>query len=331
METITKNEWDGFLKYFPSCHILQTSAWGEFKSHFGWYPVYVVSGRSGAQILFRRLPLGYSIAYIPKGPVGELTEDLLNQIIKASQDNNAIVLYIEPDAWEGDFDTALFTSSGFEQSNISIQPRRTILVSLESEEDEWLERMKQKTRYNIRLADKKDVIIKRSTDVSIFNQLMRVTGERNVFGIHNDDYYQMVFERFSSVNNCELLIAYFQNIPLAGLMVFFKGERAWYFYGASSNQERNRMPAYLLQFEAMRLVKERGCSVYDMWGIPDFDEDELEEQFTTRDDGLWSVYRFKRGFGGEMKRSVGVYQKVLQKFPYNLYQMVYKLRKRELV
>ena len=90
------------------------------------------------------------------------------------------------------------------------------------------------------------------------------------------------------------------------------------------------MPAYLLQFEAMRLAKERGCSIYDMWGIPDFDEEVLEEQFTTRNGGLWSVYRFKRGFGGEMKRSTGVYQKVFRKIPHQLYQLMVKLRKREL-
>jgi lipid II:glycine glycyltransferase (peptidoglycan interpeptide bridge formation enzyme) len=330
MGTITKKEWDEFLKNYPNSHILQTNAWGEFKYNFGWRPFYEISGKTGAQILFRKLPLGYSIAYIPKGPVGELTEEFLDQIEKVCQERKAIVLYIEPDAWEDDFNAAPLLTFDFEKSLISIQPRRTILVSLAGEEEEWLERMKQKTRYNVRLAEKKDVVIKRSSGVTVFNQLMKVTGERNVFGIHNDEYYHKVFELFSSESKCELLIAYYQNTPLAGLMVFFKGERAWYFYGASSNLERNRMPAYLLQFEAMRLAKERGCSIYDMWGIPDFDEEVLEKHFTSRNDGLWSIYRFKRGFGGEMKRSAGVYQKVFQKLPYSLYQFIYKLRKREL-
>jgi peptidoglycan pentaglycine glycine transferase (the first glycine) len=129
---------------------------------------------------------------------------------------------------------------------------------------------------------------------------------------------------------CELLVAYYHEKPLAALMVFFKGNRAWYFYGASGDQERNRMPAYLLQFEAMRRAKARGCAVYDMWGIPDFAEDELEENFAKRNEGLWSVYRFKRGFGGEIKRSAGVFRKVYRSVPYNIYQMAYKIRKREL-
>jgi lipid II:glycine glycyltransferase (peptidoglycan interpeptide bridge formation enzyme) len=330
MGTFTTNEWDEFLKNFPNGHILQTGAWGEFKNHFGWFPKHVISGNSGAQILFRELPLGYTIAYIPKGPVGEITTDLLDQIDHICQDNNAIVLYIEPDAWEGEFDDADLTSIGFDKSQISIQPRRTILVSLSRKDGEWLERMKQKTRYNIRLAEKKGVEIKRSSDVAVFNHLMKVTGDRNDFGIHNEEYYRRAYEQFSADHMCELLIAYYQDIPLAGLMVFFKGNRAWYFYGASNDLERNRMPAYLLQFEAMRLAKERGCSIYDMWGIPDFDEEILEEQFTSRNDGLWSVYRFKRGFGGEMKRSAGVYHKALRRIPYNLYQLLYKLRKREL-
>lgn len=330
MGTSTTNEWDAFLKNFPNSHILQTGAWGEFKNHFGWFPIRVLSGNSGAQILFRRMPLGYSVAYIPKGPVGELTKDLLDQIDHICQENNAIVLYIEPDAWEDEFDDAALIFSGFENSLISIQPRRTILVDLSGEEGDWLERMKQKTRYNIRLAEKKGVVIKRSSDDAVFTRLMKATGDRNDFGIHNENYYRRVYEKFSVDYLCELLIAYYQDIPLAGLMVFFKGKRAWYFYGASSDLERNRMPAYLLQFEAMRLAKERSCSIYDMWGIPDFNEEILEEQFTTRNDGLWNVYRFKRGFGGEMRRSAGVYQKVLRRIPYTLYQFMYKLRKREL-
>jgi len=330
MGTSTTNEWDAFLSNYPDSHILQTGAWGEFKNYFGWYPIHVLSGNSGTQILFRRLPLGYSLAYIPKGPVGEMTTDLMDQINHVCQKNNAIVLYIEPDAWEGEFDDAVLISNGFDKSQISIQPRRTILVSLSGEDGEWLERMKQKTRYNIRLAEKKGVVIKRSSDVAVFNHQMKATGDRNDFGIHNDEYYRRVFEQFSADNMCELLIAYYQDNPLAGLMVFFKGSRAWYFYGASSDLERNRMPAYLLQFEAMHLAKERGCSIYDMWGIPDFDEEILETQFSSRNDGLWSVYRFKRGFGGEMKRSAGVYQKVIRRIPYNLYQFMYKLRKREI-
>ena len=93
---------------------------------------------------------------------------------------------------------------------------------------------------------------------------------------------------------CDLLVAEYDGRLLAGLMVFARGSRAWYFYGASNDEERNRMPAYLLQWEAMRWAKSRGCSEYDLWGVPDAEEDALEEGFSTRSDGLWGVYRFKR-------------------------------------
>ena len=330
MNHLTPIEWDNFLTNFPDSHLLQTSEWGDFKSGYGWKPTRVVSGDSGAQILFRKFPLGYTIAYIPKGPVGEVTPNLMEMIELACEKNNTIVAYIEPDAWEEEFDPTILVSSGFEQSSISIQPRQTITLSLEGSEEIWLDRMKQKTRYNIRLAEKKDITIRQSSDIEIFNQLMKVTGERNEFGIHQEDYYRKVYERFSKREMCQLLVAYHQDKPLAALIMFYKGSRAWYFYGASGNQERNRMPTYLLQFEAMRTAKEKCCNIYDLWGTPDFPEAYLEENFTSKDDGLWSVYRFKRGFGGMVKRSAGVFQKVFKPIPFKLYQLVYQLRKREL-
>jgi Uncharacterized protein involved in methicillin resistance len=85
--------------------------------------------------------------------------------------------------------------------------------------------------------------------------------------------------------------------------VFARGRRAWYVYGASNDQERNRMPTYLLQWEAMRWARARGAEEYDLWGVPDADEETLEAHFTERSDGLWGVYRFKRGFGGQVKRA----------------------------
>lgn len=330
MNHLTPIEWDNFLANFPDCHLLQTSEWGDFKSEYGWMPERVVSGYSGAQILFRKLPFSYTIAYIPKGPIGMITPDLLAMIELACKKNNAIVVYVEPDAWEEEHDPAPLFSSGYELSSISIQPRQTITLSLEGPEEIWLDRMKQKTRYNIRLAEKKDIIIRRSSEIEVFNRLMKTTGERNEFGIHLDEYYRKVYERFSKKNMCQLLVAYYQDNPLAALILFYKGSRAWYFYGASGNKERNRMPAYLLQFEAMRAAKEKGCKLYDLWGVPDYPEAYLEENFTSKNGGLWSVYRFKRGFGGTVKRNAGVFQKILNPIPYQLYQTVYQLRKREL-
>ena len=103
-------------------------------------------------------------------------------------------------------------------------------------------------------------------------------------------------------------------------MVFAHGDRAWYFYGASSDEHRNLMPTYLVQWEAMRWARHQGCREYDLWGIPDADAQTLEAQFTERADGLWGVYRFKRGFGGELRRAPDPWERVYNPLLYRLYR-----------
>ena len=326
MSLTNRNQWDTFLTSHPDVHLLQTSDWGEFKEKFGWSPYYILSKGSGAQILFKRLPFGYSIAYIPKGPIGHNWGEVLNETISLCQKKRAIILFVEPDAWEEDLKNG-YLEHGFNPSQINIQPRRTLTLSLLGNESDWLAKMKQKTRYNIRLAQKSEITIEQSSDVNLFNKLMNVTGNRDNFGVHSSDYYQLVFNQFSRGERCCLLIASYQKTPLAGLMVFRQGYRAWYFYGASNNLERQRMPAYLLQWEAMRWSAAKGCTEYDLWGVPDETEDVLESKFTTRSDGLWGVYRFKRGFGGILKRTAGVFEKDLNPPMKKIFFTALKLRK----
>ena len=191
--------------------------------------------------------------------------------------------------------------------------------------------MKPKTRYNINLAHKKGVLIRPFSDFEIFHQLMQVTSQRDVFGVHSRAYYQQAYELFYPRGLCELLLAEFEGEPLAALMVFCRGRSAWYFYGGSSNAHRERMPNYLLQWEAMRWARTQGCTEYDLWGVPDADESTLEAQFSERSDGLWGVYRFKRGFGGELRRSTGPWERVYQPLMYRLVQGWMKLRARRKV
>ncbi|MFN8372017.1 MAG: peptidoglycan bridge formation glycyltransferase FemA/FemB family protein [Anaerolineae bacterium] len=138
-----------------------------------------------------------------------------------------------------------------------------------------------------------------------FNAMMHTTGTRNEFGVHEPAYYQKAYDLFVPQGDAALLLAEHEGDNLAGLMVFAKGKTAWYLYGASSNVKRNLMAAYGVQWAAIQWAKARGCTVYDMWGIPDEDEATLEAQFETRSDGLWGVYGFKRGWGGQVARSVG--------------------------
>jgi lipid II:glycine glycyltransferase (peptidoglycan interpeptide bridge formation enzyme) len=324
MALLTVGEWEAFTKSNPKTHILQTAPWGELKTGFGWSPRYIRLGEIGAMVLFRRLPLGMSVAYIPRGPVGaDDWVELWPAMDDLCKQEKAVFLRVEPNLWEPVQNERINRLlPGFAFSSVTIQPPRTILINLESSEEEILNRMKSKTRYNIRLAKRKGVEVSQSTDVAGFHAMSLTTGARDVFGVHNLLYYQRVYDLFSPSGECALFLAYYEDQPLAGLMVFTQSETAWYFYGASTNKERNRMPTYLLQWEAIRWAKQKGCKVYDMWGIPDFPEDELEDQFMTRSDGLWGVYRFKRGFGGKIVRTVGAWDRVYRPMLYKLYELL---------
>lgn len=329
MPLVTAIEWDNYLNSYPGAHLLQTTAWGEFKASFGWRVFRVISDQYGAQILIRSLGLGFSLAYLPKGPVGlnshdgllqinsQAWEGLITELDILCKQNRAVLLKVEPDIFDQSNQHAV--PPGFILSPHNIQPLRTLIVSLQGSEEEILGRMKQKTRYNIRLSLKKGVIVRSSADLNLFHSLMEVTGQRDEFGVHSRDYYQHAYEIFYPRGKCELFVAEYQHKPLAALMVFAHNQRAWYFYGASSDEHRDRMPNYLLQWEAMRWARDQGCFTYDLWGVPDFDLDTLESDFLQRSEGLWGVYRFKRGFGGQLYRAVNPWDRIYQTVIYKIY------------
>jgi len=315
MPIISLTDWNHFLSQHPSVHLLQTGEWGELKSAFGWKPVRVVNGEFGVQILFRKLPLGFTIGYIPKSNPDLL---LLPEIDSVCKQNRAIFLKFEPDSWD-DSPLSLGERLGVRVSPHNIQPPRTIIIDIRGTEEEILAKMKQKTRYNIRLAEKKGVTVRAWDDIEVFHKMMLVTGGRDGFGIHSLEYYNRAYELLHPNGLGEILVAEYEGKPLAALFVARNGHRAYYLYGASTDEERNRMPTYLLQWEAMKWAKERGCEEYDLWGVPDEDEETLEAEFQTRSDGLWGVYRFKRGFGGELKRAAQALDRVYNPLLYWAY------------
>jgi peptidoglycan pentaglycine glycine transferase (the first glycine) len=320
MSQISRSEWEAFLSDFPETHLLQTAPWGELKADFGWQVERMCVGGTGAQLLFRPLKFGLTLAYLPKGPVGEDWRTLWPEVDALCRRKHAVFLKVEPDAWETERAELAGRLPGFVPSPQCIQPPRTIVIDLGGGEADVLARMKQKTRYNIHLAEKKGVTVRLVPDVAAFERMMAVTGQRDGFGVHTTEYYRKAQAAFSPGGECALLIAEFAGQPLAGLMVFRHGRRAWYLYGASTEIERSRMPAYLLQWEAMRWARAHGCCEYDLWGVPDASLAELEAHFEQRADGLWGVYRFKRGFGGELRRAVGAWDRVYQPALYRLYR-----------
>jgi peptidoglycan pentaglycine glycine transferase (the first glycine) len=326
MSEISPSEWDQYIRYHPEAHILQTTTWGELKEGFGWHILRIQQEAIGAQILIRRLLPGIRLAYIPKGPIGGDWSALLPAIDRACRKQHCVFLKIEPDSWES---AASHVPSGFISSPHSIQPPRTLVLDIQGSDQALLGRMKQKTRYNINLAIKKGVTIQPTANLDIFHSLVELTAQRDRFGVHQSDYYRRAYDLFHPLGQCELLLAEYEHNPLAALMVFTYGKRAWYFYGGSSNLHRERMPNYLLQWKAMRWARAQGCSEYDFWGVPDADQDTLESNFTHRNDGLWGVYRFKRGFGGELRRSSGPWDRVYQPALYQLYRFWLRVRKAE--
>jgi peptidoglycan pentaglycine glycine transferase (the first glycine) len=315
-------DWDAFLGRYPEAHLLQTSAWGDLKAAFGWTPHPIIVGSAGALLLERLLAPGLRIAYVPMGPVGDWLPELIPSLLAYARSVRCFALKLEPDAPDGSPLADQLRALGFAPSLHAVQPRRSLVVDLAPDEDAILARMHQKTRYNIRLAQRKLVSVRAWDDLAAFGAMMQTTAARDQFGVHTPEYYAHAYELFHPRGACELLLAEYEGRPLAALMVFARGPRAWYLYGASTDEERNRMPTYLIQWEAMRWARQRGCRTYDLWGVPDADRETLESQFESRGDGLWGVYRFKRGFGGELVRTIGAWDHPLRRLPYRVYQAV---------
>jgi len=271
-----------------------------------------------------------SIASPPKGPLGSQWQELWLQVDALCRNHHAIsyrLSQISLSRCQKKYGTQWL--AGFSLEEHTIQPRRTIIIDLQPTEEQILASMKQKTRYNIRLAQRHGVQVRPSTDLDGFYRMMQTTAQRDGFALHSAEYYRRAYDIFEPQGQAVLLEAILDQKPLAYLMAFLQHERAWYFYGASDDEMRNLMPTYLLQWEAMRWAKANGAKLYDLWGIPDADEETLEEQFTQRSDGLWGVYRFKRGFGGQVRRSAPAFIRVYNPLLYRAYKMMQSRRESE--
>jgi peptidoglycan pentaglycine glycine transferase (the first glycine) len=340
--TFSPAEWDSFVAAHPRAHVLQQSAWGDLKSAFGWTAdIATISDGSritgGALLLFRPLPfrLG-TMAYLPMGPLLTNPADepaLWRAVHQCAREHRAAFLKWEPGIYTEGEPRPDFAALGFRPSPQTIQPPRTILIDISGDEDTILARMNQGTRRKIRQGLKNGIRYyeAQAADVDTFTAMMNTTGERNAFGVHSASYYKKAFDLFVPHDAALILAEHQDDISssgdaLAGIMVFAKGKTAWYLYGASSNIKRNLMAAYGVQWKAIQWAKARGCTIYDMWGIPDEDEATLEAAFETRSDGLWGVYGFKRGWGGQVVRSLGAWDKVYNPLVYAAYGLALRAR-----
>lgn len=305
------------------------------------------------QILQNGFAARLSILYSPKGPLLDWTnEPLRNRVLDDLQSfarkQGAIFLKIDPDVVlgtgvpnsgeevsekGGEAVRSELKRRGWNDSADQIQFRNTVLIDLNPSEEELLARMKQKTRYNIRLAEKKGVSLRAGTleDLGMLYKMYAETSVRDGFVIREEGYYKTVWETFmrsnagtlersqveafqpSSLPACEPLIAEVNGEPVAAIFVFYFAGRAYYVYGMSREVHREKMPNYLLQWEAIKRAKARGCAVYDLWGAPEvFDES----------DSMWGVYRFKEGLGGKVVRTLGAWDFAPSPFWYKMYSEI---------
>lgn len=332
-------DWDAFVRSHRQAHILQLAAWAEHKTHFGWR--YVRVGLSdgkrlaaGAQVLIRPLPGKlFTLAYTPHGGYVSAPEQwpaLIAAVEQAVRPFRAAFIKWEPGLY-ADATAPDPAGLGFRQSPQTVQPPRTITLDITGDDEAILARMNQGTRRKIRQSQKSGLRVweASSGEVGRFCDLMNLTGTRNRFGVHTREYYQLAFDLFAP-RDCALILAEHEGDLLAGVMVFaVEGApepTAWYFYGASNDHKRDLMASYGVQWAAIQWAKARGCATYDLWGVPDADEADLEANFQTRNDGLWGVYGFKRGWGGQIVRTLGAWDKPLIGPVYWAYQRALKWR-----
>lgn len=352
---MNSNIWNEIISKLPDPHFLQTYEWGQVKAKYGWVPYYAVWTEDGkfsvssnyqlpitnivaAALILKRTALRrFSIFYAPKGPLMDWTNEslrkrVLDDLQSFAKKQGAIFLKLDPDVVLGrgvpvSVDEVTENSGqavmsdlrrrGWVESSDQIQFRNTVMVDLSASEEEILMRMKQKTRYNVRLAEKKGVVVRvgNSEDLPALYKMYAETSVRDGFVIRDEGYYLTVWKMFmqSSEPSAVPLIAEVDGEAVAAIFLFMFAGRGYYVYGMSRDKHREKMPTYLLQWVAMKHAKAHGCLTYDLWGAPDvFDES----------DSMWGVYRFKEGLGGEVVRTLGAYDFAPSKFWYAMYSDV---------
>lgn len=324
VEFVTKEtleEYESFISTHPKGHFLQSYGWSKQKSEWTWEGM-IVRGDDGAirgamSVLIRRAPLlPYSIMYGARAPVCDIhDEDTLRELLtgakKLANKYRAYVFKLDPDISVEDTEfPEIMARLGFRRrdtgKNFSgIQPRFVFRLSVDGRDEvELMSSFHSKTRYNIRVAERKGVEVKLCglEAVGDFSDMMLETGVRDGFVVRSCDYFENMLRNLGE--NCRLYMAYSGDIPIAGTLAIHYGDKVWYLYGASSNKYRNFMPNYLLQWTMIQWAVELGCRIYDFRGV----SGDLSE-----DNPLYGLYRFKKGFNGDLIEFTGEYDYIFNK------------------
>lgn len=323
MEFVTDAvKWNQTIAALPQAHILQSWEWGEFKSRYGWSARRLAWGTEAAAQILTRAALrdAVRVLYLPKGPLLDwsnlsLRARVLDDLQALARRERAILIKLDPDLPVGDDTPKELETRAWRSSPDQIQFRNTATLDLARDESEILAMMKQKTRYNIRLAERKGVRVRAGgeADVDWLYRMYAETSVRDGFVIRSAHYYRDAWGSFIRAGLAQPFIAEVEGESVGGLVLFKFARTAWYMYGMSRDAHREKMPNHLLQWEAMRWAKASGCDTYDFWGAPD----EFVES-----DPLWGVWKFKEGFGAQAVRHIGAWDYAPTPWLYNLYTSV---------
>jgi len=329
-----REPWRKFIAKSPIGDVLQTMEWGEIKRASGWEPFHaalmdgeVICG--AALVLKRRVtPIGHSIFYCPRGPTIDYTDasafsQLMGGIHSLARKERAILLKIDPAIAapnheierllrEHRFRMPPEVSGGFGGT----QPRSVMKLDLTKDEETLLANMKPKTRYNLRLAERKGVQVTddcTEEDLRTFYDILLETARRDHFVVRSFSYFRLIWQHLVRNDLARLFVARYEGEMLAGALAFVLGRQCWYVYGASSNRRRNLMPNYLLQWRMIQWAKSQGCEVYDFRGVSP------ERDGIPLDDHLAGLNRFKSGFGAQYVEYLGEFDLPFRMFWYKLW------------
>ena len=321
----TLSEYEAFVQSHPKGNFAQSFLWGKQKPMWRWQAV-AVRGTDGKikgtlALMTRPVPvIGRTLMYGCRGPVCDLDDrETLAELIEGAKalakENRAYVIKIDPDVPSSNTQFAgLLHELGFRgkeggKNFEAIQPRYVFRLNVEGKtEDELLAGFHQKWRYNIRLAERKGVTVRicGKEMVPAFSELMLTTGVRDGFVTRKPEYFAAMLDNLGE--HCRLYMAFDPaGTPIAGTLAIHYGDKVWYLYGASSNEHRNLMPNYLLQWRMIQWAVETGCRVYDFRGV---------SGDVSEDNPLYGLYRFKQGFGGEFTEFIGELDLVLSPVVY---------------
>ena len=329
----SKKSYSEFLQKHERCNFQQSLEWGEIKTN--WKKEVILAENSQGNIIgslcvwIRKIPIFGNIMYSARGPVCDIHDmSVLKQLTDGAKElakkNKAFVLRVEPDILSSDEDfRKIITGLGYRIKDDAknfreeIQPRYVFRLNIKDKtEDEVFSGFHQKTRYNVRLAIKKGVTIKEGTkeDLKDFHKIMVETGSRDGFIIRSLDYFEKMYDSMAP-DHMKLLMAYHDDIPIAGTIPIMYGNKTWYLYGASSNSYRNLMPNYLLQWEMIKMAIARKDEVYDFRGV---------SGVVDKDHPQYGLYRFKKGFGADFTEFIGEVYIPFKPITYKLYKFAEK-------